>query len=119
MTHTIIRNLSEMCGSKYVQSDLNDVYSEIKTLVKQRNQCLFVGTPCQVYGIQKAIKFSPLLITKDHVSIMLFRDKSFGYSTANVRVQFENGRKLEQRYYAKVFLKHFLMAITFVHPILL
>lgn len=135
VTHKIIHDyfgLSEMRGSKYVQSDLNDVYSEIKTLVKQGKRCLFVGTPCQVNGIRKAIGFSPLLITidllclgvsspkifdmwmeyleekyKDHVSIVLFRDKSFGYSTANVRVQFETGRKLEQKYDAKVYLKTF------------
>lgn len=39
-------------GSKYVQSDLNDVYKEIKELLNTGRQVLFTGTPCQTAGLK-------------------------------------------------------------------
>ena len=36
-----------------------------------------------------------------------FRDKSYGYATANVRVEFKHGKILEQRYDAKALMKTF------------
>jgi coenzyme F420-reducing hydrogenase beta subunit len=40
------------CGSKYLQSDMQSVYSEIKKLLRANVQVLFVGTPCQVGGLK-------------------------------------------------------------------
>lgn len=40
-------DIKKMQGSKYVQSDLLNVFKEIKQLIKE-NKILFVGTPCQV-----------------------------------------------------------------------
>lgn len=121
-----------MCGSKYVQSNLGDVFNEIKQLLKKGIRCLFVGTPCQVNVIRKVLGFNPLLITidllclgvsspkifdmwieyleekyKDHVSVVYFRDKHYGYSTANVRIKFDAGKILEQKYDAKSYLRTF------------
>ena len=42
----------EFRGSKYVQSELNHVYSEIKSLLKQNKTVLFTGTPCQNAGLK-------------------------------------------------------------------
>lgn len=39
-------------GSKYVQSDLLNVYKEIKDLLKSGRQVLFSGTPCQTAGLK-------------------------------------------------------------------
>ena len=52
--HIIINNKDDMYklrGSKYVQSDTNTVYKEIKTLLIQNKLVLFTGTPCQVAGL--------------------------------------------------------------------
>ena len=46
-----IDELSLLRGSKYVQSDINDVYREVKDIVKQGRLVLFVGTPCQAAGL--------------------------------------------------------------------
>ena len=43
--------VEKMSGSKYVQSDLNDVYSEIRRLLNLEKIVLFSGTPCQVAGL--------------------------------------------------------------------
>ena len=52
--HIIIDNkddLHKLRGSKYVQSDTNTVYSQIKDLLKNEEIVLFTGTPCQVAGL--------------------------------------------------------------------
>ena len=49
------RSLEKLRGSKYLQSDLNDIFSYIKEKIKD-NKILFVGTPCQVAGIKSFIK---------------------------------------------------------------
>ncbi len=38
-------------GSKYVQSDLNDVFADIKAELKTGQTVLFTGTPCQNAGL--------------------------------------------------------------------
>ncbi len=52
--HIIIDKKEDMYklrGSKYVQSDTNTVYSQIKDLLKLDKFVLFTGTPCQVAGL--------------------------------------------------------------------
>lgn len=43
-------------GSKYVQSDLRDVFKQIKQLLKEGRYILFTGTPCQVSGLNSYLK---------------------------------------------------------------
>lgn len=127
--------LEEMRGSKYVQSEMGDIFKEVKQNLLYGNECLFVGTPCQVYGLSKYIGnsklrnhlilvdllclgvSSPLLYEKwvcyienkyrKSVRRVYFRDKSYGYATANVRVEFDNGKFIEQKYDAKSLMKTF------------
>lgn len=54
LNHIVINNikdLEKLKGSKYLQSDLNEVFSIIKSNIKYR-KVLFVGTPCQVSGLK-------------------------------------------------------------------
>lgn len=44
--------LAALRGSKYVQSDLGSVFSQIKEELQQGIQVLFCGTPCQVAGLR-------------------------------------------------------------------
>lgn len=48
---TTIEELEQMQGSKYVQSDLIDVFPKIKRLLEDHKYVLFTGTPCQVAGL--------------------------------------------------------------------
>ena len=53
--HIIIsdaKDLSELRRSKYVQSDVGYIYRQIKELLVQNKEVLFVGTPCQVAGVK-------------------------------------------------------------------
>lgn len=39
-------------GSKYIQSDVGDVYRKVKILLDDNQYVLFSGTPCEVAGLQ-------------------------------------------------------------------
>lgn len=52
--HVLVENagdLAKLRGSKYVQSQIGNVYAQIKDLLKSGRQVLFSGTPCQVAGL--------------------------------------------------------------------
>lgn len=61
-----INQLSLLQGSKYVQSNLDEVYKSIKNNLKER-KVLFIGTPCQVDAIKRYVKDDANLITCDLV----------------------------------------------------
>ena len=52
-------DLVQLKGSKYVQSDISEVFSQIKEDVKCNRQTLFIGTPCQVAAIKRMYKKQP------------------------------------------------------------
>lgn len=52
--HKIVNNvtdLQELRGSKYVQSNLQGIFTQVKNLLKDNCKVLFTGTPCQVAGL--------------------------------------------------------------------
>ena len=55
-------DLWRLRGAKYVQSDLDGVYREIREALKQR-QVLFSGTPCQVDGLYRFLGSRPENLT--------------------------------------------------------
>lgn len=67
--HVIVDNwedLAPLRGSKYVQSNINNCYKEIKSLLEQDKYVLFTGTPCQVAGLYAVLgKDYEKLITVD------------------------------------------------------
>lgn len=48
----------EFKGSKYVQSDLGNVFNDVKYDLMQQRDVLFSGTSCQVAGLKSFLKFS-------------------------------------------------------------
>lgn len=105
-------------GSKYVQSYLGDIFSEIVDQLQGDQKVLFSGTPCQVAGLlsfltKKKINSENLLtvdivchgvpspmIWQNHISKLLhkyssffdynFRDKRVGWRGANVSIGIKN-----------------------------
>lgn len=45
-------SLEKLLKSKYVQSQINDSFTEIETILKNAGTVLFSGTPCQVAGLK-------------------------------------------------------------------
>lgn len=53
--HSFAKTLDEcraFQGSKYVQSDIREIYPKIKTILKDNILVLFSGTPCQIAGLK-------------------------------------------------------------------
>lgn len=63
-----IKDLGKMQGSKYVQSNLGECFKEVKERLKENRNVLFVGTPCQIDGLNSYLGEKPNnLITIDFV----------------------------------------------------
>ena len=114
--------LENLRASKYVQSDIQNCFAEIKDNLKQDRLVLFVGTPCQVEGLRyylNGMKLDKLILAEiicfgvpspglymrwisyienkygSKMRELYFRDKKYGFSGVNVKAILENGRVLE------------------------
>lgn len=136
LKHVAIRNkeaLKNLKGSKYLQSDLGNIFVFIKENIKN-NKILFVGTPCQVAGLKAFIKQdynnlycidlichgvpSAKLFYKyikelerkndDKVINYNFRDKSIGWEIYSNKIIFEKRTTITElarnNYYMQLFL---------------
>lgn len=134
LKHTSINKISDLhklTGSKYLQSDLNDVFKEIKNLLKD-TKVLFVGTPCQVIGLKKYLKcdFSNLytcdlichgvpspLVFKNYLETYTdiskikninFRDKIIGWKNFSFTLDLKNKEKITEIFSNNLYMRGFL-----------
>ena len=49
-----IKNIEKIAGSKYVQSDIQEIYTSVDKILKENKKVLICGTPCQIAAIKKA-----------------------------------------------------------------
>lgn len=119
-----------MRGSKYVQSDLEDIFHHIKEDLKEDNYVLFTGTPCQVDGLKHFLSSvdttnlitcdlvcngvpSPL-IWEEHVRLLeqkyhhklkayQFRTKKWGWSIHKECAYFDNNKQVHSTAYTELF----------------
>lgn len=130
--HIIVDNkddLAKLRGSKYVQSDTEKCYSEIRKLLKNGKQVLFSGTPCQVAGLYTFLgkkeydtlytvdifchgapspgvwkKYINESFSLDKIKSINFRDKSaIGWSCSHVAITDIGGKKHVTNDYTKWF----------------
>lgn len=47
------RDLIKIKGSKYAQSNLDNIFQQVKQDLKENKKVLFSGTPCQILGLKK------------------------------------------------------------------
>lgn len=67
LQHQVIDQFDQLTilrGSKYLQSDINNTFSETKELLKSNKIVLFVGTPCQIGGLKS------FLFNKDYENLI-------------------------------------------------
>lgn len=113
-----IRN--KMRGSKYIQSDTNQIFYQVFLCLGKGKKVLFIGTPCQVSALYKYLKYkhcnyADLLITidfichgvqsdliiKEHVKYLekrykkkiidyKFRPKTYGWNSSE-EIRFKDG----------------------------
>jgi coenzyme F420-reducing hydrogenase beta subunit len=124
----------EFKGSKYVQSDLNTVFPQIKTDLKAGLKVLFSGTPCQTSGLKSFLSNSDTsnlficdiichgvpspyfwrdylayIEKKEKVISVNFRDKSeLGWAAHNESFTFDN-HKTYTHIYTYIFYQHIML----------
>lgn len=128
---------NEFKGSKYVQSDLDGIFRQVKEDLKHGNTVLFSGTPCQTAGLNsyigKKLRENLVLVDivchgvpspyiwrdylsyiekkyKNEVVKVNFRDKSrIGWSEHIESFVFENGKKIELYIYTSLFHRNIMI----------
>lgn len=113
-----IDNLPKLQKSKYVQSDTDNIYNQVKTQLDFGKTVLFSGTPCQISGLRgflnkdyknlvlcevlcygvpspkvyrKYLEYSQNL-RKSTISGIDFKDKRYGWDCYATALKFENGK---------------------------
>ena len=138
--HSYVDNMEDLHkfrGSKYVQSTIGSSYYDTKQFLEQGRQVLFSGTPCQIAGLKRYLqKDYDNLICQDIVchgvpstyvwehyknfiangrtiSGIKFRDKSTGWKTYSLKINFDDGSSYKdignENSYIKGFVKDFYL----------
>lgn len=120
--HCVITNendLDQLCGTKYFQSDSQNVYGELKQFANSHDILMFCGTPCQVAAVKKYAKIngfadklfavevlcrgiSPAFLQKRYISwleeqykkkivSMHYKEKTKGWKNIGTTVTFSDG----------------------------
>lgn len=141
LKHIIIENTHEierLRGSKYIQSQIDDVYKKVKKMLEDDRYVLFTGTPCQVNGLLNFLgKDYEKLFTQDLIchgvpsakvwetylnrqiekygevegNIINFRSKTDGWMNFSLTVPFKSGKILDEPKDRNAYLKAFLADI--------
>ena len=135
VNHSNKEELEKYRGSKYVQSELGNMFSTVKSELEKGTKVCFSGTPCQISGLFNYLKKdyenlitidmickgvpSPKLWKKyvdfkekkynSKIKQVSFRKKTYGYHSGTMELLFENGKKYcgsgRVDYYLKSFYK--------------
>ena len=140
LRHIIIEEKEDICklrGSKYIQSDLTNLFFEINKKLKENIKVLFVGTPCQVAGLKSYLQKdydylfcvdvichgvpSKKLFQKyieelentysDTVKQINFRDKKEGWESYHITVSM-NHHEYYKLHNDDIFMKLFLLDVS-------
>ncbi len=137
-------DLSLIRQSKYIQSDIEGVYKEIKELLKYDKKVLFCGAPCQVAGLKHFLKKdfenlytvdficrgmnSPKAYTywlkeledsfHSHVNRVWFKYKKNGWKRSPLctRVDFKNGQTFVAEDERNTFMQGYLHGNLYLRP---
>lgn len=131
---TKIEELYKIMGSKYVQSNLNNIYKEIEKDLNNNKIVLFSGTGCQISGLKNMLKksydniytieilchgipsekvwesYKNYLCDKynSKINYVSFRDKKYGWHAYSVKVGFANGKKYRKIVDNDIYMQSYL-----------
>ena len=127
---------NNMRGSKYIQSDLNGIFAQVKTDLEKGNGVLFSGTSCQIAGLKSYLEKeydkllcvdilchgvpSPLVWEKylkwqeqcnnSKVLAVDFRNKKdYGWKAHVESLYFENSNQVDSKICKKLFYDHYIL----------
>ena len=134
--------LSEIRSSKYLQSNAEGVYKEIRILLMNGKNVFFCGCPCQIHALYNFLgKEYDNLVTCDFIcrgvnspkvflkymemlerqfrscaTEIKFKNKKWGWHNFSLRVKFENGKEYCKDRYHDLFFIGYLQAGNFTRP---
>ncbi len=137
-----IEDLPQIRSSKYLQSNINLVYREIKEKLDSNYKVLVCGSPCQIQGLNKFLEKeydnlitcdficrgmnSPKMFTKYIHSLeekyhskavkVKFKNKKYGWHNFATKIDFENGKKYIQNRYCDSYMIGYLNYNAFMRP---
>ncbi len=117
---SVKNELNKFQGSKYVQSDIDGIFHQVKIDLSNGKLVLFSGTPCQVEGLNLFLQkpFANLItcdiichcvpspkVFADYIAYLQekyksciteinMKDKTLGWGRQSLRIRFENGEDL-------------------------
>lgn len=129
-----IEDLQYLRGSKYVQSEIKDIFMQVKNYLITGRLVLFSGTACQVSGLigYLGIKYSNLICVdvacygvaspwmfekylevqekkaKSKVTNISFRDKCSGWRSYSVRIKFIDKKDYLKKAYEDWYMRAYL-----------
>ena len=136
------QDLEKIRSSKYLQSNINNVYQKIQEKLKKGNKVLMCGTPCQISGLYHYLQKeydnlftcdficrgvnSPKIFKgyinslekkyKSKVKKIKFKNKTYGWHNFSTRIDFENGKKYIQSRYIDSYMIGYLEYSAFIRP---
>lgn len=135
--HVLINTKEELTplyGSKYVQSEIGNIFNEISVKLTEGNKVLFSGTPCQVAAVKRYTKNHPNLYTievichgvsnnlmfnsyldryeRENIKMFYFRDKGQGWSFNN-KIIYSDGREKKINHRMSSYMTYFLNGETY------
>ena len=137
-----LERLPEIRSSKYLQSNAEGVYKEIRSLLKEGKNVFFCGCPCQIHALYNFLgKEYENLVTCDFIcrgvnspkvflkymemlerqygakaTEIKFKNKKWGWHNFSLRVNFENGEEYCKDRYHDLFFIGYLQAGNFTRP---
>lgn len=133
-----IEELYKIRGSKYVQCNAETVLKDVENDLKKDIDVLFSGTPCQIAGLISFLRQeyknlyvidvvchgvpSPIYYEKykdylqktykSKISKINFRNKTYGYHSGTIKIDFENGKTYSESGRSDPYLKAFFGGVS-------
>lgn len=137
-----IKDLDNLRSSKYLQSDINNIFTQIKKILEKGKKVLICGSPCQISGLNNFLqKDYPNLYTIDFICRGMnspkifkgyiknlenkyksravkvkFKHKIHGWHNFSTKVDFENGKSYIGGRYEDSFMIGYLKYNAFMRP---
>jgi len=137
-----IDDIEKLRQSKYVQSDIGDIFIRVEVKLKEERLVAFCGSPCQVAGLLNYLKRpydnlvtfdfvcrgtnSPKAYTKymemlekkynSKIEKVWFKNKTYGWNRFSTRIDFKNGKTYIKDRYSDLYMRGYIEENLYMRP---
>jgi len=137
-----IDDIEKLRQSKYVQSDIGDIFTRIEVKLKEERLVAFCGSPCQVAGLLNYLKRpydnlitfdfvcrgtnSPKAYTKymemlekkynSKIEKVWFKNKTYGWNRFSTRIDCKNGKTYIKDRYSDLYMRGYIEENLYMRP---